>query len=180
MFFFRTKISMSRKTLRSLPHKYTNVNHRAIFFSLKPPQTYDTFCPGQTFQPRRVTKKKWISRGDFFATTKKLKLYWFYWCFWVFHQLEKNEILTKCHQEKGRLHWFMKHMGHRSKRAKSSENATRVRSENFVPISESLKTIGFFLCKNQLQRVRTKKQIFNLHILESSPWIYFPLTLYYI
>ena len=47
-------------------------------------------------------------------------------------------------------------MERRSKRAKSSQEATRVPSQNFLSISESLKTIGF-LCQNHLPQSKTKK-----------------------
>ena len=54
--------------------KFTRWIHgRKLSRRLKPPQTNDTCLHGQSFSSQTCDKKKWISRGEFFITTKLLK-----------------------------------------------------------------------------------------------------------
>ena len=158
MFFFRAKIGPYRKAGRALRGWYMDANDRAICFSLKPPQTYDNFRAPKQFRRRRATLFFLNFRGVFFVTTKSLKLYGFYRCFWVFEQLEKHEFVRRCHQEKGRLHAFMKHMVHKLKRAKPNKNASRVRSVFFVNF-RIVKIHWVFVGKSRATRKDEKSEI---------------------
>ena len=142
------------------------------------PQTYDTFWCESASRRRRATKK-WISRGDFFRAKQKLRLYWFYNCFRFVEQCEKNEFVRSWHQEKGRLHRFMKQWGIRKKEQKNN-NASRVRSEVFLMNFRIVKkTMGIYR-KFENDEWWAQKVNFRAWEMEDIFWSQNSLSLYYI
>ena len=126
---------------------------KKMSFSL---QTNDTFWCGPASRRRRATKKRWISRGEFFRAKKKLRLYWFYKCFRVFEQCEKNEFVRSWHQERCRFHIFMNTWGIGKKEQKNN-NASRVRSEVFLMNFRIVKKPLGFIRKSRTTSDELKK-----------------------
>ena len=81
--------------------------------------------------PETCDNKNGILQLIGLVATKLLKLCWCYKRVRVFGQLEKHDPFKKIIKNK-RLHVFIQHMQQKLKRAKSSKNASRVPSEDFV------------------------------------------------
>lgn len=93
LFFRRAKMWAYYLTWCALRAWYMDEKEEAIFFSLKPPQTYDNSRWDQGFRRRRATKKKMDFSRWIFMNKKKVKIilvllmflsFWENQVFWTF------------------------------------------------------------------------------------------------